>query len=1157
MSTPSYAFRENSSAATGCGKHARTWLWAALFAFASLPGAGVASAQQAFVITWENQYGKPVQYFWEDPNGKEIAYGELKPGAVAKQPSFSGANWVFRSTPDGKFINNYLAQRAEAVRLEADGGWRVLKEAPPVNNPQPGATAAPTAQAPGIAQPSPIVPAEVAPPSADPLLPATTQVTFDIENKSRVAVKLFRISPLGEDVACAEIPPGGTHRELTTEGQGWQLRSSENKTVLSEFTASTTFGGAKVEADQSVTWSHRFMNAKPVEPITIRIDASQAHLSDPRFAGFRLKQDQPLVPGRYLLSDDLESKLSLFEQGVLVLEQRQPDGKFKAVWESGTGARGKCLLALQADGNLVLSDYRDPAYRELTGKIWETGPQPEAVGHVKALNRNYQCFAKLERGFLLVKVGDPNGASTELWRSPNYSEEKNPIYRASEAARRALFGPAAPAATPGQPTVRNQLGFPPVKPTERLRTAGSDSPLAQGNADNEGSFGGSLRDAAGQDAEGGNRSERGYGGNLEPQGRAYDLHVVLLKADTEYRIRFHAVDNNFPPSVVIEDGDGTRLTQAEQSFSFKPSDYGAASGAFRLLVRSTSAELAGHYRLSMTPPAEKSLPSVSASVAQAVEPGDRGNLLKQGESLAPGQYLSSQDKNYRAVLQPDGNFEIRRQLSGDQYYAVQHTKTRGSGAALALLTAEGKLALLKNVGSGLTGETVWDSTRHGGKSTAGKRCFLKLLTSGNIAIYEGAPDENRPVVLWFGSLTPIEPSERLASDNPPKTEVPVDELPQIDAFTTRNLAELGRASLHFSQAAEAALTTAYAVKDDVKTAQRFDYANPLAFDDKHFSRLALGNDAKITFFRRWGTEITFFVASNHDTVILAFRGTETDLNWQSNGVPTIAHGALKVNGQELPILDDIQAMLSIDNACPVRMADFGGQMVHRGWANDLASVWDDVNRTLEAHQARFKTVVITGHSLGGALAGYAAFRLVQENRHLDSSKQHLVATFAAPRFAYKTEDGAPIVAMFGSLGDMARKQQLVVSPPAPSDFRAKFEELCGRNAPRLMVRQIEARSVNGTVDWVTAAWNPAGLVDNVIGYEGVLDYVIKGMRPELLPKKSDRSKILGAVEPVGLVLELPTAYGAASKVHDKRMSYYNVLEAFYLLKHQSLATWRQ
>ena len=107
-----------------------------------------------------------------------------------------------------------------------------------------------------------------------------------------------------------------------------------------------------------------------------------------------------------------------------------------------------------------------------------------------------------------------------------------------------------------------------------------------------------------------------------------------------------------------------------------------------------------------------------------------------------------------------------------------------------------------------------------------------------------------------------------------------------------------------------------------------------------------------------------FVAANRDVVIVAFRGTEANdvSDWLTDADFTLVDGPLE------------------------------GQ-VHEGFYDALADVWQVVNHELQLlDPQQRKSLWVTGHSLGGALAALAAARWAEAGRHVSG-----LYTFGQPR----------------------------------------------------------------------------------------------------------------------------------------------------------------
>lgn len=1055
--------------------------------------AGGAPANVTLIL--KNESAGEVKIFWVDPNGKEVAYGSLRSGTSSSQATSPGHNWVYRSAESAVVGRVTATEQDQVVRIDARGNFAVTKANV---NPQ------------GL----PIVPTPGNPEEA----------SFTLRNDSAVEVKYFWLNPNGEEVLYKSIKSGEVQKQLTAKGHQWLIRSAADNKELGRFTA----GGNPV---YTINPKLEFLGEASINPglmpptpeiQTARIDHVALAQKDPNFLGHYLIEGAWLSPNQYLLSFDGLHKFHLSPAGQLMISKRQALNEFKLLWITETASKGFPRLSMQPDGNLVLYDFADAGFTRRLGAIWESGAKPEVIAQV-APQLNGKCFVQFERAYeLRVLYGKPGGAVTQLWTAA-LTSETNPVYRKEMEDLRRLAGQPAP--VPRPLTARTLLGNPPVKPGEKIRSYGSSAMLTEPGGDNTGYFQGSLRDGPGLDADSRPRPANQFGGNTDKQGRMFDLHIVQLKSEVTYKINVSAIDNAFPPVIVLEDGNGDRIAEVG-GISFKPADYGIKSGPVRLIVRTDDKQLVGHYKLRISPPAEKAvnLPSEYTTQNQV----GKGNILRAGEFLESGEFLASADGVFRATMQPDGNLVIR-QAYGDGgvierlYWASNTT----SGKARLAMQSDGNLAIRPVSASGQLGEATWQT---GMVFPPGARdCYVKLLESGNLAIYGGRPLE-ASILLWH-----TDPSKRnlSAADKAAKDADEHFELPAPNRLTAASRDALSRAPKLFSQAAEAALRTMYELKNyDDPPAKYTEFSEA---DKTWIKRLGLKGNPKVTYFRHWKEkDITFMVASDDDNVILAFRGTESKLNWEQNGVPK-----------------SLQGINSIDNARPVSSADFDGLMVHRGWESDLSSVWSDIDAALEEHQAKYKTVAITGHSLGGALAGYTTYRLLRETKHLHPAKQHVLATFAAPRFAYKTTDGAPILRGFEFLADLTLngKGELPVDAKA-SDFKESFYNRRRGAAPNLVVYTIEARGATDRVDWVTVSWDPAGLVENALGFDKFFKKIAN-----VEPTRDAVAKVLGSVETLGPVIEIPSAYQAGGNLHNSALSYLNVLEAYSLLQRDPKRDW--
>ncbi|MGE0268602.1 MAG: Mbeg1-like protein [Candidatus Omnitrophota bacterium] len=99
---------------------------------------------------------------------------------------------------------------------------------------------------------------------------------------------------------------------------------------------------------------------------------------------------------------------------------------------------------------------------------------------------------------------------------------------------------------------------------------------------------------------------------------------------------------------------------------------------------------------------------------------------------------------------------------------------------------------------------------------------------------------------------------------------------------------------------------------------------------------------------------------NDTTVVLAFRGTESTQDWLTDAA--------------------------------VRLVDAVIGRTHRGFTSALDNLWGDIEANLLSAVVSGRTLWITGHSLGGALAALTASRINQQNIDING-----VYTFGQPR----------------------------------------------------------------------------------------------------------------------------------------------------------------
>lgn len=119
---------------------------------------------------------------------------------------------------------------------------------------------------------------------------------------------------------------------------------------------------------------------------------------------------------------------------------------------------------------------------------------------------------------------------------------------------------------------------------------------------------------------------------------------------------------------------------------------------------------------------------VRSAVSTEVNPGGGGaidgNTLDVGESMQPGDYIESDNEQYRLNFQSDGNVVLREVSTGNSLWS---SGTHNEGGSRLVLQSDGNLVLYT-----ATGSPVWATGTHGSNANA-----LTLEDNGTLVLYEG------------------------------------------------------------------------------------------------------------------------------------------------------------------------------------------------------------------------------------------------------------------------------------------------------------------------------------------------------------------------------------------------------------------------------------
>lgn len=152
-----------------------------------------------------------------------------------------------------------------------------------------------------------------------------------------------------------------------------------------------------------------------------------------------------------------------------------------------------------------------------------------------------------------------------------------------------------------------------------------------------------------------------------------------------------------------------------------------------------------------------------------------------------------------------------------------------------------------------------------------------------------------------------------------------------------------------------------------------------------------GGEIKVEFKSKHGIE--YFLASNDNLVILCFRGTE--VHKLSDIITDMRAWQVEIPEKKRKAIADDAKALSSQSASPKTKTKSVAPKFHEGFWSALNGVWEQIAQN-PVWKVSKKQVWITGHSLGGALATLAAYRLVRDEV-ISADQINGVFTFGQPR----------------------------------------------------------------------------------------------------------------------------------------------------------------
>lgn len=133
-----------------------------------------------------------------------------------------------------------------------------------------------------------------------------------------------------------------------------------------------------------------------------------------------------------------------------------------------------------------------------------------------------------------------------------------------------------------------------------------------------------------------------------------------------------------------------------------------------------------------------------------------GSIIQNGDTLAPGEYIQSNNLFFYAIMQPDGNFGVYRGTGPENpSWVLWSTRATSKHSVHAWMMPDGNFSVVTDDGKTPIWNAATDSKSHWSPQNIGpspSKCYAIMQDDGNFCIY--AP--NNPTAVWFsGNADPV------------------------------------------------------------------------------------------------------------------------------------------------------------------------------------------------------------------------------------------------------------------------------------------------------------------------------------------------------------------------------------------------------------------